>query len=769
MALELRANTAVDVLIGPFVDDGDGDTADTDATLVVELSKNGQALATKNEGTNPSHDAAGTVDGYYNCQLDTTDTNTEGNLVLVVHHADDLPVRHEYSVLAEAAWDSKYVAKDDGFMDVNVKTIGRSDTQETEANNLESACSNYSVTRGLTGTAVPAAVADAAGGLIISDDGGVDVDELYDGIVTDAQGTNVAEDVALLVGTDGKALISTDAQDLSATLDVNTKLIEGADPTDTIRDSIVDDATRIDASSVNAVEAKVDAVPTAVEIQAEMEENGASVLDTIRDQIGTAGAGLSAVPWNANWDAEVESEVTDSLIAHNLDHLCKTATGAADMTTEVVDNSILSRVFANGDTSAFVPSTDGLQLIRDKLTDIENDTNELQTDDVPGLIAALNDVSTAEVNAEVDTALADVNLDHVVGTAAGIPAVPAGTYLDQLSDDGTAVFDRTTDSLQAIRDRGDAAWTTGGGGSITDMLNVIPLIPESIDLASTATWRLGLMLTNALNDLPSTAEITPGTIDIDRKAAAGSSWSSVVSGASCSESAGMIYYDEVFDALAGYAVGDSIRVTFKSQKITVAANDYVITDATGRIFYTEIRPTATYGLVWAINTALIALGTRIPAALVSGRMSSDAEAISGATAAADNLEANIGNLDAAVSGVENDTQDIQSRIPAALISGRMSADAVAISGSTDAADKLEASAETVVTGAAAAGTLSTTQMTTDLTEATNDHYNGRIVIWTSGVLKDQASDITDYDGATKMVTFTAVTEAPSATDTFVIV
>lgn len=86
-----------------------------------------------------------------------------------------------------------------------------------------------------------------------------------------------------------------------------------------------------------------------------------------------------------------------------------------------------------------------------------------------------------------------------------------------------------------------------------------------------------------------------------------------------------------------------------------------------------------------------------------------------------------------------------------------------------AAAKLALSAGTVVTGAAEAGTLSTTQMTSDLTEATDDHYNGRIVIWTSGVLKDQASDITDYSGATGLLTYTAVTEAPSAADTFVIV
>lgn len=81
----------------------------------------------------------------------------------------------------------------------------------------------------------------------------------------------------------------------------------------------------------------------------------------------------------------------------------------------------------------------------------------------------------ASVNAEVDTALADINLDHLVGTATGIPAVPAGTYLDQIMDDGTAVFDRTTDSLQAIRDNmsaGSGDWTAGEKEHIRHRLGI---------------------------------------------------------------------------------------------------------------------------------------------------------------------------------------------------------------------------------------------------------------------------------------------------------
>jgi hypothetical protein len=105
----------------------------------------------------------------------------------------------------------------------------------------------------------------------------------------------------------------------------------------------------------------------------------------------------------------------------------------------------------------------------------------------------------------------------------------------------------------------------------------------------------------------------------------------------------------------------------------------------------------------------------------------------------------------------------------------MSSDAVAISGSTDAADKLEASAETVVIGTVSTdntAATTTTFVSDDVVEATADHYNGRIVIWTSGNLAGQATDITDYalDGNSEgAFTVTAMTEAPANNDTFVIV
>ncbi len=207
-----------------------------------------------------------------------------------------------------------------------------------------------------------------------------------------------------------------------------------------------------------------------------------------------------------------------------------------------------------------------------------------------------------------DNKLAPVALDGGGATIGGM--------LTKLADDnGGADYDATTDSQEAIRNRGDAAWITGGGAGITDILNVMPLIPTSIDLANTATVRLALRLINSLDDLPSTAEITPGTISIERKAIGGTSWTAIETDSACSEIAGQIYFDEVFDTGAGYVEGDSIRITFKSQKITVSANDYEIFGATGAMFHTEIRQT-----MRGTNSALLAANVNVSGGVVEGNL-----------------------------------------------------------------------------------------------------------------------------------------------------
>jgi len=70
---------------------------------------------------------------------------------------------------------------------------------------------------------------------------------------------------------------------------------------------------------------------------------------------------------------------------------------------------------------------------------------------------------------------------------------------------------------------------------------------------------------------------------------------------------------------------------------------------------------------------------------------------------------------------------------------------------------------------ACTGVPTTTVIPTDLSGSVNDQYIGRILVMTSGSAAGEATDITDYVGATRTLTVTALVSTPVATDTFVIV
>ena len=134
---------------------------------------------------------------------------------------------------------------------------------------------------------------------------------------------------------------------------------------------------------------------------------------------------------------------------------------------------------------------------------------------------------------------------------------------------------------------GAGSWLTGGGGAGANIL-VIPSIPKNIDV-SVKDVRIALYVTDQNDDLPTTGEITEGTIKIERSADGGASWSTIRNDVACSKHAGAIYYDENFSSGGGYSSADMIKITFKSQKVTISANDHEIADATdGIVFITRM-------------------------------------------------------------------------------------------------------------------------------------------------------------------------------------
>ena len=89
-------------------------------------------------------------------------------------------------------------------------------------------------------------------------------------------------------------------------------------------------------------------------------------------------------------------------------------------------------------------------------------------------------------------------------------------------------------------------------------------------------------------------------------------------------------------------------------------------------------------------------------------------------------------------------------------------------------DNLAASATTLVTGTVSWDNTNASRTifySSDITTAAADHYNGRIVIFTSGALQNQATDITDYAlvSSEGQFTVTELTDEPADNVTFVIV
>ena len=111
-------------------------------------------------------------------------------------------------------------------------------------------------------------------------------------------------------------------------------------------------------------------------------------------------------------------------------------------------------------------------------------------------------------------------------------------------------------------------------------------------------------------------------------------------------------------------------------------------------------------------------------------------------------------------------------LPAALVSGRIDANVSAIDNDSGAPVTQAKATNSLLNGVAATGTLSTTEMTTDLTVSVVDQFNGRNIAFAddtiTAALRGQATGITATVVSGGKLTFTALTTAPVNGDTFTI-
>jgi len=126
-----------------------------------------------------------------------------------------------------------------------------------------------------------------------------------------------------------------------------------------------------------------------------------------------------------------------------------------------------------------------------------------------------------------------------------------------------------------------------------------------------------------------------------------------------------------------------------------------------------------------------------------------------------------------------DTNDIQARLPAALVSGRIDASvgamaagvvtATAVATGAIDADAIASDAATEIrslaSGTSDSGT-TTTMVDAARTEADTDYWKGQLIVFTSGNISGQARVITAFDAALDTITFAPATTQAVATQTY---
>lgn len=339
------------------------------------------------------------------------------------------------------------------------------------------------------------------------------------------------------------------------------------------------------------------------------------------DDIGAAGAGLTALPWNgAAWDAEVQSEVEDALVAHRLDELLNADSdidGAAPPTVGSVVHELMSKTAGS---FTYDQTTDSLEAIRDKQTDIETDTQDLQakvgtpsdlgggatvganladieaqTDDIGAAGAGLSAIPwngtawDAEVQSEVDDALVARALDHLVNVAVAGTDVADNSIVAKLaSKSATADWDsfvNTTDSLEAIAD-------SGGGGPTADQ--IADAVWDELIAGHLGAGSTGLALNSA--------------------SSAGDPWGTALPGAYGAGTAGKIVGDNLNATVSSRASQTSVDTIddFVDTEVSAikAKTDQLVFTVANRVDATATLTASAVQAIWdALTSALTTVGS----------------------------------------------------------------------------------------------------------------------------------------------------------------
>ena len=361
--MDLRQSTASqEILLGRFVDSTDGDTEETALTINntdIKIWKEGATtLANKNSGG-----ATHISNGLYYAVLDATDTDTLGKMEVHVHVAGALAVKREYMVLPANVYDSLHLGTDK--LDVNTAEVGGQTASASGTVTFPNAtlASTTNITAGTIATVTNVTTVNGLAANVIT------ATSIAADAITAAKIADNAIDAATFA-TDAKQLLGVLATGTmqagsTGTTAVLAAALSYAD--DVIIGSRIEITGGTGAGQSREITDWVSATDTAtVATWVTTPDNTSTYVLRAKEAAtgggGGDGSGFTAIPWNAAWDTEVQSEVQDAIEANNLDHLVKVAVDTNFATTVHLD-SVIGHIADAGGSATFDRTTDALEIL----------------------------------------------------------------------------------------------------------------------------------------------------------------------------------------------------------------------------------------------------------------------------------------------------------------------------------------------------------------------------------------------------------------------
>lgn len=458
----------------------------------------------------------------------------------------------------------------------------------------------------------------------------------------------------------------------------------GAEIAAAVRTELTTELGRIDVATSTRLAAASYAAPLdaagvrgAVGLVAANLDTQLSTIDGVVDailvdttEIGAAGAGLTALPWNAAWDAEVQSEAADALAAYdpptNTELEARTLLSAnyataANLATVAgyLDTEIASIITTLGTPAGVSVSAD--------LASVQADTNDIQARIPAALVSGRMDASVGAMAADTLTGsalaasaaaeIADAVWDEAIAGHAGAGSTGAalsGATAPSAAAVADAVWDEALSGHLSAGSTGEALNAAGAAGDPW-----VTTLPGAYG-AGSAGYLLGTNL-----DATVSSRASQATIDT---------------------------VDGVVDAIL-VDTGTDIPATLTTignlvddleTRLTAARAGYLDNLSGGAV--------ALQASAAAIEADTQDIQTRLPAALTGGRMDASvgamaANVMTAAAAAADlttELQSGLATA-AALSAVSGLVDDLEGRLTAARAGylDNLSAGAVALQSSVD--------------------------------------------------------------------------------------